>query len=427
MKRENPIIVIAIILGAFIFLRANFAEMKHAVPNAKIGNFQLSTQGLGQFGTFPHKETEAGEINYYAQFSLWAGTVTDRGEIRVTSGDQTEKDAPPEWTPLPLTWKEGVKNTISEIKMENTGQFTDTRTFGEGHTPLGLVVRMDSYSLSDTGFALFHYAVELKEGCDPLKGFYIGFQANIDVPDPEGRLTPDNDKIEFLSNGKGIFIWEGKEEKEKSQLLGITLVSTNKPILTWWTNDNDPKNDVERYELLQGKMESQKNLEEADYRFMVSDGPYELNPGEVIHFTVAVVQAEGEKEFKTQVQAADLLFNNRLKSHLLATSPAPEAKKVTTTSYTPESFTLHPCFPNPFNSETRIILDLPESQEVNIALFNVLGQPVKTLFNGNQEAGTQIFTWNGTNSSGQPVVSGVYVLIVKAGDRKFQQKLVLMK
>ena len=410
-----------------IFRGTNFAQTKHSVPIAKIGDFELTTQAFGFFGTVPHKSIKKGALNYYAEFSFWAGGITKNGETRVSSGDQTEKDSQLEWTPVPKSWKENVKSTILSVKGVSSGEFTDTRSF-KGHTPLGLLVKVTSYSFSKKAYALYDYKVTLEKGYPSLKDFYIGFQADVDVPNREGKLTSDDDRLGLLPDKRGIYIYDGEEDKKTTSLLGIVLLSSERPILSWWTRKTDPKTDKERYELLRGNHHYPENPEEkSDYRFMVSDGPYTLNPGEVIHLTVGIIQTEGENLFKTQSKAVDFLFVKTLKATVLTKSKTDQTEKQLVESSLPGSFKLYPSFPNPFNSQTEIIFDLPESQQIDVTIYNLLGQPVRTLFRGNKQAGTHTFRWDGRDDTGNSVVSGVYLLVVKAGERRFQEKLILMK
>jgi 1,4-alpha-glucan branching enzyme len=90
-------------------------------------------------------------------------------------------------------------------------------------------------------------------------------------------------------------------------------------------------------------------------------------------------------------------------------------------------FTLSQNYPNPFNPETTIDFEIPRSVKVTIAIFNNLGQIVKILTNEIYPAGRYRVKWNGTNTLGEKVGSGVYILKFKAGDFAQNRRLVLMK
>jgi hypothetical protein len=77
----------------------------------------------------------------------------------------------------------------------------------------------------------------------------------------------------------------------------------------------------------------------------------------------------------------------------------------------PVSYKLLQNYPNPFNPNTTIKFGIPESgdnKRVSLKIFNILGQEVSTLVNGNMEAGYHEIKWNGSNQRGVPVSSGVY-------------------
>ncbi len=79
-----------------------------------------------------------------------------------------------------------------------------------------------------------------------------------------------------------------------------------------------------------------------------------------------------------------------------------------TFSSVPEDFMLHPNYPNPFNPGTSISYSLGNTGNVKISIFNLLGQEVLELVNESQEAGNYNYYWNGNNSGGLPVSSGIY-------------------
>ncbi len=92
----------------------------------------------------------------------------------------------------------------------------------------------------------------------------------------------------------------------------------------------------------------------------------------------------------------------------------------------PETFALHAPYPNPFNLSARIEYDLPEESDVELAVYNVLGEKVTTLHNGKVEAGSYSIVWNG-RANGSDLASGVYFISLKAGEYKSVKSLILMK
>lgn len=93
----------------------------------------------------------------------------------------------------------------------------------------------------------------------------------------------------------------------------------------------------------------------------------------------------------------------------------------------PRAFALKQNAPNPFNPTTVISYDLPKAAHVSLEVFNVLGQKVKTLVNGFQEAGTQSITWDGTDNSGASVASGIYFYRLGAGEFNATKKMMMLK
>lgn len=88
----------------------------------------------------------------------------------------------------------------------------------------------------------------------------------------------------------------------------------------------------------------------------------------------------------------------------------------------PRAFALGHNYPNPFNPSTRIAFDLAQDCEVDLSIFNVLGQKVETLVGGELLAGHHEAVWNAGS-----VPSGVYFYTIKAGDYTATRQMVLMK
>ncbi|MBN2830157.1 MAG: choice-of-anchor J domain-containing protein [Candidatus Cloacimonetes bacterium] len=84
-------------------------------------------------------------------------------------------------------------------------------------------------------------------------------------------------------------------------------------------------------------------------------------------------------------------------------------------------------YPNPFNPETTIAFDLKEAGEVNLEVYNMRGQKVTTLAQGNFPVGSHSVVWKGTDSNGKSVTSGVYFYKLQAGTYTFTKKMILIK
>lgn len=85
-------------------------------------------------------------------------------------------------------------------------------------------------------------------------------------------------------------------------------------------------------------------------------------------------------------------------------------------------FELYPVYPNPFNPTTNIRFTLPASGQVNLAVYNNLGQIVATLSDGFSNAGEHRLVWDASGFA-----SGVYYMMLKASEGQKIQKLLLIK
>ncbi len=85
-------------------------------------------------------------------------------------------------------------------------------------------------------------------------------------------------------------------------------------------------------------------------------------------------------------------------------------------------------FPNPFNPTTTIAFSIQNDSNVEISVFNIKGQKIKTLVNSSFTKGSHSIIWNGDNNLGKPVSSGVYMYkLVVDGDTEAVKKCILLK
>ena len=93
----------------------------------------------------------------------------------------------------------------------------------------------------------------------------------------------------------------------------------------------------------------------------------------------------------------------------------------------PVNFALAQNYPNPFNPSTKITFDTPNRAHVTLALYNVLGQQIRTLVNRELSAGRHSVTWDGDNDSGAKVASGMYFYKLISADFVKSRKMMLVK
>ena len=93
----------------------------------------------------------------------------------------------------------------------------------------------------------------------------------------------------------------------------------------------------------------------------------------------------------------------------------------------PREFALDPNYPNPFNSSTTIRYRLEESGRVRLEIFDIQGQKVKTLADGDVGPGVYQVEWDGTDASGKPVATGVYLARLQKGTALLVHKMLLLK
>ncbi len=93
----------------------------------------------------------------------------------------------------------------------------------------------------------------------------------------------------------------------------------------------------------------------------------------------------------------------------------------------PESFELLGCFPNPFNASTRISFNVPNHSDVSLRFYDLLGREVMQATVSVQAPGQYSYVWNGTNTAGESVSTGLYFVRLQAGAAAVTGKVLYLK
>ncbi len=93
----------------------------------------------------------------------------------------------------------------------------------------------------------------------------------------------------------------------------------------------------------------------------------------------------------------------------------------------PTSPGINRVYPNPFNNKCRIQITIPMNEKVSLVIYNIQGQKIRTLVNNSFAPGVHDFTWDGKNTLGQSVASGVYILNMIQGEYAASRSIQLLK
>lgn len=96
----------------------------------------------------------------------------------------------------------------------------------------------------------------------------------------------------------------------------------------------------------------------------------------------------------------------------------------------PQQFKIFPAYPNPFNGGTAVTVEVPSglsSANVNLAVYDMLGRKVKSIFNGTMSQGKHKFEWYGNDKNENAVTSGVYFLVLNNQNVTKTTKVILLK
>lgn len=92
----------------------------------------------------------------------------------------------------------------------------------------------------------------------------------------------------------------------------------------------------------------------------------------------------------------------------------------------PAGYYLYQNYPNPFNPATTITYSIPEAAEIQVSIYNMKGNKIKTYVTDHKNAGQYSIIWNGKNDSGYDVSTGVYLITLHANEYTATKKVMLL-
>jgi subtilisin family serine protease len=235
-----------------------------------------------------------------------------------------------------------------------------------------------------------------------VSDLYFGFFTDFDL-DPEG------DGQGYLSQERMIY------QEGNGIYTGIMPLFDGASILGM-SNENGKIafTNQEKYELISFTgVEIQETIR-ADLMSLVNYGPMNIPARDSV--VVALVIAAGNSIYDLQSAA--------LRSReIYFTSTGFDDKMMVL----PGGFELDQNYPNPFNPSTFIEFSLPMETFVNLTVYNILGQRVRTLCDDLLPAGKHVLQWHGNDEQNEAVGSGIYFYRLVAGETQISKKMTLLK
>jgi len=133
-----------------------------------------------------------------------------------------------------------------------------------------------------------------------------------------------------------------------------------------------------------------------------------------------VIKATGKEAAVVRIKGIDLRNVDNEKTEI-----AGEGEYET--PFVPTATTLMQNFPNPFNPSTAITFDMAQAGHVTIQVYNVSGRLIRTLVDERRDAGRHHVEWNGMDTNGSSVPSGIYFYRMKASGYEATKKMILVR
>ncbi len=335
--------------------------------------------------------------------SFWAGTSADYVCNRDYEGLGEETS---EWL-------------VSNDKDDN-GRVRDSSTTADrqsfhaifhdgGHpNPMPLQVEQTSVALREPpndDFVILQYTLT-NQGDTPVSDLYVGVFCDFDVNEEGADLgSSDVDRnLAYIFNGVGPFY--GVALLDTASAANVTMV--NNPTYVY---AESRINDQDKFKLLSGEVSVPVARTGDDWSLLVS-AVLDLEPGASQTVSFAMVYGENKADLLANTDAA--FVANRPEEPL---TPEVPVKFVRLDQNTP----------NPFNPLTEIHFELKDPGFMELAVFDVRGVKLRTLFRGDHPAGADQVSWNGTDDAGRALPSGIYLYRLTTIQGNLSRKMTLIR
>ena len=304
-----------------------------------------------------------------------------------------------------------------KIKTSATEQdgYTEFSDAGAGSNALGIVTKLSTFSFAlmpNDKFVILNSSL-YNSTQQNITGLYAGYFIDWDIPanDYAGDTT-------YFDQTDNFAIAYEKSKAMTNTIVGAALISTNS--YGYYAIDNsattgdvilnntDGFSDAEKWFTLSNGIKN-KSAGVGDISFVVSGGPFNIPAKQSINVGFAIAGGSSIDELKQSIRQSKQQYIS-----MVGWVP----------NEIPASFTLYQNYPNPFNSTTNINYYLPQSGQVSLKLYDVLGREIVTIVNEVQGAGFHRVQFV---SESKHLASGVYFYQLASGSFSQTKKMIVLK
>jgi hypothetical protein len=244
--------------------------------------------------------------------------------------------------------------------------------------------------------------------CDPYIGDYNDFSDDRIAVDWNEDMVYCWDQDSLGNNGiiPGVLGFLTLESPDQIGLTSAVAVFSGGP--------NRPKNDELMWDFMTPGTDSILP-QPADYVLVFGSGYFSLQPGETKNYAVGLIFGEDLPELYYNVDQARAAYSliTEISHQQVANFPV--------------DFSLESCYPNPFNPRTIIPFHVRHTSKIILAVYDILGRPVRTLYDGIEVHGQHQSEWDGRDEQGKAVASGIYIVRLQAGNISCSRKILLLR
>lgn len=397
-------------------------QVQPAFVTADINNIGTSFTSVGRIG-FAVTETDPPSGGIGFRFNNSSNLLFEGGIICGTGSDRISNSVRSELLGGDLTMNRDFETTDDgDIRISTNGRLVDEESFtayndNNSNTPMDLRIEQETFAMTDSpndDFILIRFTIH-NEGAIELENFHFGLFFDWDID--EANLAQN---IADYDAGRRLgYVYDVKT------FAGVRLL-TNNAAVSYRAIYNDDQafenpswgiydgfSDAEKWESISSGVQFTQSGP-GDVSHTIAAGPINIASQDSIQIGFALLAGTELVDLLANADAAQQAWDT-LFPELSSSLPG-----------VPTAFSLPQNYPNPFNPTTSIRYDIATATKVELTIYNMLGQKIRTLVSENKNPGTYIAQWDGRNEVGQ-APSGVYFYRLTAGEFSQVRRMLLLR